>query len=208
MSSNTYKTLISNGIHFITFLVGVTIGFLIYLYVENLWQLKISPNVSFQIDPLSIISIIISIYLAVYVLRILNKRDEKSRKESDLLISYFCEFEKDFTTIIRQTYNINGVILTDIAIIMKNYSMRIQELLRLAIDKNFIDEKSTIHSEISDKIKLLKELLTNTPVSGAVEDGIKLSEGKLYFSDKQKEKIVSGVYSLRSSIFNIVSEIN
>jgi hypothetical protein len=193
--------------HLISFLLGTLAGFFIYTFITNSWQLKITPDMGFQIDPTGIISLIISVILAVYVLRKLSKKDEGEKVERNLLINYFTTFQTELEARLKNIAK-GGSKFDFVNALLKRYGMRMEELFRLAIEHGFLKEGSDVQALFYDKFKKLRELLTNTPKTGAIEDGIRLENGELHFSDSQTDKISVTNSEINSTIFKIVVEIN
>lgn len=194
--------------YLIALLLGLEAGTFLYAYFENAFQLKLNSQVSLGLDPLSLINLIVTILLAVYVLRKLEKRDRGEIIERDLLIRYITTFDTDFTEILRKEIAIDGVLLSRVNAILKRHGMRIKTILRLAVDQRFLDKDSASHLLIDNKIRDLRDLLTNTPREGAVEDGIRVTEGKLFFSETQTDRIVQAIFDINSLVFQLIVEIN
>ena len=86
--------------------------------------------------------------------------------------------------------------------------MRIHKLLDLVEENKFIDCTSASKKKLVNDLKNLKDLLTDTPKLGEIENGIRLEAGKISFSGLQSDKITNTVLDIQGSIFNLIVEIN
>lgn len=184
------------------------IGFLIGFLVAELSITYTTFSLQKEIDIVEIFSLIVTTLLAVYVLRKLNKTDEGEKTERNLLINYITTFESDFTEIIRKISS-GGLEYSNVVAVIKRHGMRIQHLIKLGEEQRLLKENSEMQRFFQKEISNIKELLTNTPKTGEIEDGIRLDKNnKLFFSQNQIDKIASALYQTRSLIFKLIVEIN
>lgn len=194
-------------------LFGVILGFFWYAHEFNQarhWHL--SPEVSFQLDPLSLISALISsaisFILAIVILRTLSNKDEEARVERKLLIDHFNTFDSEFIEKIRG-FAAGGCNVTNVAAVLKRYSVRMQGLCRLGVQHQLLKEDSEATKALMEKIRDIVPMLTDTPKAGAVEDGIRVEgDGKLFYSHAQTDKIAQATFDISSAIFEVMVEIN
>ncbi|MBY0473116.1 hypothetical protein K2Q00_02405 [Patescibacteria group bacterium] len=194
--------------HFVAVLLGVLVGFLLYLWTVNSYSWQISKVISLQIDPLDIVTFVISVLLAVWVLRVLNKKDEGERAGRDLLIKTFSTFESDLTKIVRSILTPQGVKVDNVAAILKRNRTRAVALLKLAQEEGLVAEDSEHAANLPKIIKRIQDLLTETPKAGAIEDGIRVADGKLYYSSNHIDKVVDALSELSACIFRLTVEIS
>ena len=84
------------------------IAYFLFAFPISYFKLTINPQVTLEIDPTSIISLLVTIGLAVFVVRALQRKDDGDKVERDLLISYFREFESRFSQEIEQMVSVPG----------------------------------------------------------------------------------------------------
>lgn len=183
-----------------------TITFAIFAIPFDIFKLKINPQLIFQIDLVNILSLFTTIALTLYVLRVLKRKDDGDKVERDLLINYFNEFQNKFTEEIHLMSTIDGVEGAYVALILKKYEMYMQELLELAREYYPNDEINFKKLEII--ISEIRELLSNIPRLGDVEDGIKVEGTKILYSTKHLREITYSMGKFRKSIFSIIVGIN
>ena len=203
----TIEKYISIPLLLISFLVGIISGFFLYGFTVNLWHFSLSSDVAIQIDPINIFSTVITIILVVYVSRKLSIKDDGDKVERELLIGNLNTFETEFTNKIRSV-SIDGVKLSHTANVLKRYGVRIQSLLKLAQEYSYINDKSETIQKLQEKMKEIRDLLTDTPKLGEVEDGVSVKDGKLYFSVKQVDKIADSLFSIQNLMFKLKVEVS
>lgn len=204
---NNFLRSIFKPTHVLAFMLGILAAYFIYLFRAVYSHPSLNPEISLGIDPLQIISIFITVILAVYVLRELGHKDEGEKVERELLIKYINTFETELTKIIRDVAK-DGVTLDYVVAVLKRYGMRLQSLLRLAEEQEFITANSSCKTELPENLKSIKDLLTDTPKTGEIENGVRVVDGKLSFSKNQVDRIAESLYATNSSIFRLVVEIN
>lgn len=202
-----FSSIFCTASHIVVGLIGLIFGFLLYTYCTEGFNLSYNKQIDFSINPFEFISLAINFLLAVYVLRKLNKHDEGNKTECNLIINYVTSFDTDFNRAIGKIAK-NDTRFDLATSTFKTYGIRIETLLRLAKEQKFIDNDSTEAKALLENIKDLRDLLTNTPKDGAVEDGIRIKDGKLSFSETHLEKIMNTLFLTHNSIFSLIVEIN
>jgi len=190
-----------------SFLLGLDIGVFVCPLAINQFKFNINPQVSFQIDPLQIISLLITIILAVYVSRQLTKKDDEERVERKLLIDYLNNFELESVKSLSKISK-DGTGLTEAIQTLKECRKKAFELVCLAEEQGLIKKESINTKKLDESIKSLQDLITKTPREGEVEDGVRLDGGKLYFSSIQKDKIANNLFLIKAIIFKVITEVN
>src|SRR5688500_14657927 len=97
--------------------VGLVAGYLLFiLFVLFFYKLlSINNQINFQIDPTNIISLIVTIALALYISRILQRKDEGDKIERNLLMEYFDDFGSQFSEEIHAIIMCEGIKVGDVA---------------------------------------------------------------------------------------------
>ncbi|MDB5238451.1 MAG: hypothetical protein JWM46_721 [Candidatus Kaiserbacteria bacterium] len=190
----------------IILLVGTLLGFCAYAYSENYLFIDYQKGLQLSLDPIEIFSIAINILLAVWILRKLSRDDDSEKVERDLIIRYFEDFDKDLMRAVRKSSQ-NGVKYAFVVAALKELRIRLLRLLSLAIEQGFITNDSVCTIALPEHLKGLRKLLTTTPRKGAVEDGIRVEEGKLYFSDEHINKINAAMFETNNGVFRLLVEV-
>lgn len=183
-----------------------TFAFFILIVASNLFSLGISPEISFQIDPLNLLSIGVTIYLAIYLIRKFNQQDEIDKTERELLIDYFNKFDSNFTEGIHEITRMSKVESQEISGFFKKYTMYLQELIDLAIvyQAKHYDKLDRLNLSVSK----IRELLTYTPKLDDIDSGISIEETSLVYSSDHMSKVSQGMGLFKKAIFDLIICIN
>lgn len=190
----------------IPILIGINVGFFLYHFFVNL-GFHFAKEATIQFDPFSIISLVITLIFALFITRKLQKLDEGQRAEKELLVGYFTSFDIDFTAAVARVAK-NGSHFDYVVPLMRRYRMRLQSSLHLVEQNNYLPKDSELSKALLEKMKCIVDFLTDTPQAGAVENGVRLQDGKLYFSDNQLDKITTGLLDLKAATFSVLVAIN
>ncbi len=193
------------------FLIGLIFGFNIYSIVINRWLFTIDKVISFQIDPMNVISAIVTLVVGVIVVRAWSQKDGRDKTKKDYLIGLFVNFDTEFIERVRK-FAKGGCLLDDTVAVIKRYRMRIQKLLDLAYQEKMLSSSCGAVLELTGLLKQINELLTSTPKAGGVEDGIRvrLDNGNeiLDYSENQKDKIACAIFDINCCIYKLGVEIH
>lgn len=191
----------------IFFTVGVAAGYhLAVLMLDNVFVF--SNEIAVQFDPINILSLITTIFLAIYVTRELNSKNEQDRVEKDLLIENLKSFDKKASDEVRCLIRDGKVQFTEVTAKLKTLRMGFNSLARLAEKYSFI-KKDTTAKVLDDKIRDIKDLLTDTPNDDQLNGGeIIVSAGELTLGSKRREDVEIALNELGSKIFELIVEIN
>lgn len=201
--TNIGRLLISVGI--VAFGVGVLGG--VILNTVMLKYFSIANQIQIEFDVVGVVTLIVTIILAYIVSRILVTRDGEEKTEKENLINYFQTFKNEFTIMIKELAQ-NGTKLTRVTSVLKRHRMRAVKLIALGTKHNFLKTDSVQARNLDEHIKKISDLMTDTPQKGEVANGVQVTAGKLSFSEKQIDEIVSTVFDIDSDIFEITVEIN
>lgn len=207
----TSRTLFGSLTHLISLLLGLQLGFWIFLYVSAYPAFSFIDKIALQVDPLSAflatLTLLVTVVLAVYVSRVLSKKDEGERLQREYLVSYFKAFEADLGKMVRK-YALGGAELKNVTPFLKRSGMRAETLVRLAVEARYLAKDSSTVNQLREVLKTIRELLTLTPREGQIEDGVRFSEGKLNYSEAQVDKIAEAVFRFEEAVFKLTAEIN
>jgi hypothetical protein len=193
----------------IAFLIGGMIGFLIHSFAMVYQRLVVSEIVSFQIDPSNIVSLIVTVLLAVYVLRRIGKSDDSEKAEKLILVDYLSDFRKEYEAVLRGYAQKQDVGFTEVVSRLKRFRIKLAMLLRLASSRGYISQSSTNVMELTASLTELWVVLTDTPVRGSLGTGsVSVQSGRIVFSQDVVDRISDQVYLFQEALFKVIVEIN
>ena len=195
------KKIINTIILFIIFSTGITLGKLL-----NWGYFELSKEISI-IDALTLF---ITIGLAIYVARILEKEIQDDRIEKELYIAKITELEEvlnSFETLIEEKDIIYSRINSRI------HSCRIKKnSIFGSMKNNFKKIKTTdidsFEKEISDKINSLKRLLTETSAVPSKTPDLSVKKGIAVFSTGRIIEICTEINAINENLFKMKVKIN
>ena len=171
------------------------------------FKFTVDHQLSFQIDPLNLLSLVVTTFLALYVVRVLNRKEDADKAERSLLSGYFAEFESKFAEEVCKISNEeDGVDGTVVATTFQKYGMSLQALLDLARSHASRDELSL--SALERSVSEIRELLSNTPTEGTIEDGVRLSGTLISYSPRYRNDIIASLGRFKKAIFSVIVSIN
>lgn len=187
-------------------LFGTASTILLLLVPLDYFKLTLSNQLSFQADPVNLLSIFINAALAVYVLRVLNRTDESDKIERELLIKFFVEFECEFTKNIQQITAFGGIESKEVAAIFRKNSMALQGICILA--KSKIPATGSTLISLEKSVTVVRELLSEIPKNGEIEDGVRLDGTLISYSPKRVGDVAAGMGAFKTAIFEVICSIN
>lgn len=193
---------IYNIMYIVIFSVGIIAGFFILLWLMRI-DFVFSKEVGLQFDIVALISLMVTVFLAIYVTKILQSNNEQRRVEKKMLIESFEELKKTFCNdikIIISTANIN---YTDVVSKLKIFKMDFGCIVGTTKSCNFNLEG--IDRVIYRSYKKIQDLLTATP---SVGDEIVVKNGKLTYNIIQVEKIYKELNTFKLNMFELIVRIN
>lgn len=193
----------------LTVIIGAVFGalvFFIFLAWKDSFQLAVNPEVDFDLDPVELLSLFVTIGLAVYVTRTLQRKDDDDKVERDLLMDYFKDFSSSFVESIHEMSNPDGVESADVASAFQRHGMALEELLDLAnsLDSRNDENLLSLEKAVAD----LRELFSNIPREGEVEDGIRVEGTRLRYSPRHVGGITRATGRFRKAIYVLIAGIN
>jgi hypothetical protein len=185
--------------YLVVFSIGITVGKLL-----NWGYFELSKEVSI----IEALTLFVTIGVAIYVAKILEKEVQDVRIEKELYIAKITEIEsitKDFETLIEEknsSYNkINNRI--------NSCRMKKGSIFN-AIRKNLrqIRDIDNFEREITDGINSLKRLLTETPVVSESNPAISVKKDVVIYSPNRIIEINTEINSISENLFKIKVRIN
>lgn len=188
--------------------VGVAVGYWFCLLSKKYSNLSIADEVSIEINPFEIFTLIATIVLAIYVTRSLNKSNEKEKGEKELLISYLKELK---TTISNKTSNIleqDKIDSPDTNSQLKILRQKVDSIIKLGEEFGFIDSSDETSKQLQEYIKDLWEILTDCPEKTTAKASAAIKEGLEKLRLTQVNKAESKVIGLEKVIFQLIMKVN
>jgi len=186
---------------FIAFSLGFTISKL-----TNWGYFTINKDISI-IDALSLF---LTIGLAIYITKILEKEVQESRIEKDLFISKICEIENSLKLIedLIESKDASFSKLNNkihlCRILKKSFFDSIKETFNENKNKRFLE----LESKVSININNLKRLLTETPIEKKDLPAVSLKKGIVNYSDNRVLEINVEINSIKDIFFKVKVNIN
>ena len=188
------KKIINKWLIYLVFLgIGITIGDCIdfgYFYLDN------------SISVIEALTLFITVGITWYIATILDKQSKNEQQESDLIVEQINEVVgllKEIDNLIRSksSYNEINLKIHCIGLVKQNIFEH--------LTKNTNDDQNVKNHEnnFKEKLKKLKDLLTNTPIDPNDSSRISVKEGIVCYTDVRVKEIDTEVYSFRTELFKL-----
>lgn len=192
----------------ISCIIGVLIGVCLNLIIKKYSTLSIENQVSFQINPFEIFSILINVFLAIYITRNLSKLNDLEKTEKELIIGYIRDYKTEFSNKINKLLeqeNFENPITNSNFKILRT---RISSILNLATEYNFIIKSDETVNDINKKITEIWELFTDAPkkVSPKAPNAVKVDIERINL--EKTTKIETSIIELEKLLFQLIIKIN
>lgn len=189
-------------------LLGILIGVCINLLIKKYTTLYIENDVSFEINPLEVFSILINIFLAIYITRNLSKQNDLEKSEKELIINYLKDFQVEYNARINKILECADFETPITNSCFKTLRMKINSILSLAEESKLIIENEQTSLRIKQKVTDLWELFTNTPKNANARANRATQEGIATLRLEQIGKIEIALIELDKLIFELAMKIN
>ena len=192
---------IKSVIYIVIFSIGITIGKLLdWGYFELVKEISI----------IEALTLFITIGLAVYVAKILEKEVQDVRIEKELYITKIAELEgilNDFEVLLEEKEIIYSKINSRI------HSCRIKKNSIFGNIKDNLKQLRTndvnsFETEITEKINSLKRLLTETPAVPSTKPELSVKKGIASYSANRMIEIYTEINAINENLFKIKVQIN
>lgn len=186
---------------------GIAVGLLLSPIMFGRYLVK--NEITIQIDPTNIISILINVLLVVYVTRILTPKNEEERVEKDLLIKRLEKFENRLDLNISKMFAEDKLELVFVTRELKSLRQDFNSTVNLLKVNEFVDTEDLVCLGIDSLIRDIKDLFTDTPRDGeGVSTDIKIDQGKIIIGSHRRSSIEKTNSDLKAKIFDLVVMIN
>jgi len=183
---------------FLTAIISFGAGIVITIFLKKWSALYISNEVSIKLNPFEIISIGVTVLLAIYITRKLSKDNDIDKSQKELLISYFDDFKNEASIKVSNILKKNAFNKTETKSALKILRKRLKSIIELAEDYSFVEKNSDITKKTKEKLTDIWEILTDTPKRGADQTLI----------EEKKQAVEKNMIEIYELIFKITFEIN
>jgi hypothetical protein len=181
--------------------------------------IKIPGKIHFQneLDGAEIISALISLVLAIYIVYVIERKQNQDRVEKDILIDYLAKIEGDLNKLSLFYMSLSGK--NDLSLITnknKDIGIILNRFLNILEKSNLSTLKcvESVNQIIKVRVKSLRDLSTKTPriVKGVItyesQMPVFIEDNKVLYSDNRKKRIIDEIEEMTSDIFSLKIEIN
>ncbi|MGL2967120.1 hypothetical protein [Flavobacterium sp. XGLA_31] len=192
----------------ISCIIGVLIGVCVSLLIKKYSSLYIQSQVGFEINPLEIFSILINVFLAIYITRNLSKLNDLEKTEKELIIGYIKDYKSEFSNKINKLLeqgNFESPITNSNFKILRT---RISSILNLATEHNFIIKSDETVVDINKKITEIWEFFTDAPkkVNPKSPNSVKVDIERINL--EKTTRIETSTVELEKLLFQLIIKIN
>lgn len=195
MSKNIIKPILYS-------LLGIIAGFFI-AKIPQMEGVTISP----QIPVFDIISLLITVVLAIYVAKILEKDVQNSQVGKQMFLTKI-EQNESLLSSLNEYIGQETILLSKINNILHRYRT-IQNTIHSALkSKKKNGEFSSDCESIENEAKELNRLLTMTPIDSSDQSNITIRDGKITYSNNRITEITTCLLRIDNMLFNLKHKIN
>ena len=192
----------------VAILISLLIGFYLCIIVKEFTIFTINENVGFEINPLELISILINVFLAIYITGSINKKNESNKYEKELLINFLLEYKRDFSSRINEL-----IIQENLESINTNANFKILRskifiISGLIQESNFAINSDNILPNINEKISEIWELFTDTPKASSSRTSVAIREEIERIRLEKISKIEMANIALEKLLYQLILIIN
>ncbi len=185
---------------------GISVGILADQIMHG--GITYDREVNFEFDIVGVLTLLATIVIVVVLERNNSKKDHASLAQKNSLTKSIERIDFDFSEKIKDLAR-GGKELLYINQVLKRHRMRAYKIIELAKKHNLIYKDSPSAKGILERIKSIQDLMTDTPMdTDVVEDGVRLEDGKIFFSQRRTSEIVSEIFDFNSSVFELIAEVN
>ena len=188
--------------------VSILIGFYLCILVNKFTNLSLNSEVSIEINPLEILTTLITVFLAIYVTRTLGKQNDLEKTEKLSLIGYLADF-KDLAN--EKIYNIlrekkfgTPSTNSDLKVLRKKAST----IIKLGQEFKYFKENEPLGNDLNNKVRDIWELLTDCPEQPDDRTSKSVKEGIDRIRLEQINKVETSLIDLEKIVFSLTMMVN
>lgn len=189
-------------------IIGFAAGIIFIIFFKKYSTLYFANDVSFEINPLEIFSIIVNIFLAIYITRTLSKKNDQEKSEKELIINYLKDFQLEYHTKTNKLLECEDFETPLTNSCFKTLRTRVNSILTLADENSIIATNDETASKIRQKISEIWELFTDTPRTANTRANQATKDGIQTLRLEKIGKIEAASIDLDKLIFQLAMKIN
>jgi hypothetical protein len=189
-------------------IIGILLGVCLNIVIKKYSTLYIQNDVSFEINPLEIFSIIINIFLAIYITRNLSKQNDLEKSEKELIINYLKDFQSEYNLKVNKLLECDDFESPNTNACFKILRTKISSILSIAEDNKLIEKNDATTTLIKEKVTDVWELFTGTPKTANSKANQATKEGIALLRLEKIGKIECASIELDKQIFDLTMKIN
>lgn len=144
-------------------ILGCILGSIVTIIIKKYSNLYFDDSISFEINPIEVLSIMVNIILAIYVTGVLSRENDIIKSKKELIISYIKEFLLEYHNKTNKLIDEDCFDEPKTKAYFKTLRKRIHSVLTLTNDFGIIEKNDELASQIKDKIGDIWETFTDTP---------------------------------------------
>ena len=175
-------------------ILSFSFGVVLVVVLKRYSHFLLSETINVEINPLDVLGMGLTFFVAVYVTRKLTKDNEREKAEKELLIDYFKDFRDELKEVIDKVLEENMFDTTYAKSKMKILRKTLLSNIELSLKYSFIKESSSSSKNLTEYLTDLWELTTDRPEQGKMEI--------------IKQEVMKKLIKIDEEIFEIILEIN
>lgn len=183
-------------------IVGIIIGFVL-AKMSLLENITISP----EIPAFDIVTLIVTVLLAIYVAQILE-RDVQNNQVSKAMYIAKIEQNESILSSLNDYLGQDTILLSKINNILHRYRTTQNTIHTALKEKNKKGKFDNDCSSIESEAKELNKLLTMTPIDNSDESNITIREGVITYSNNRLTEITTCLLRIDNLLFELKHKIN
>ncbi|EMY60665.1 hypothetical protein [Leptospira terpstrae] len=174
----------------IFYIIIFILGFLTCILLKKYTSFTIANQISIELNPFDIVSLIVTLLIAVYVGRILTKQNEYETSEKELIVKYFTDFKDLLRNKIEFIIEKNIIEDKIINCELKILRSKLNSIISIAEEYDFIrDQNNGKANQVKEKLKDIWEILTD-PSIAPVDNNLLLRKTQVATNSLQIEKLL------------------
>lgn len=171
--------------------------------IGEFWNspIHIDDQISIEINPIDIITMIVTIFLALYLAEVVEKRKQDDRVEKDLLINRIENIEHELS---QSSKILNSKLILYDTLVANNKNV----FIALQFVKDFIQSSS--YSDVLIHVRKLSELFIDFHKNSTKIDGVeaKVEKNILNFSTNKSKELKKQITHINKCLFDLIIEVN
>ena len=183
----------------------IALGWVLGQSIENIAFFTYSHEISL----IDVISLIVTVFMAWYVSRILEKSIQDKRTEKDLILSKIDEVDQAINSLILLNSSESTVSYVKVVHILtksRKWSVRFWNIIDQKY-KGLSNKEKDNYTSMLNKMREANILCTYTPPTG-VDENILIVDGEITYSNARKYEIDIKLESIRDDLIDFKMKVN